>query len=103
MDKSLTENECHQLLQHKWSPDSKFKYPVNDIGRRYNNIWDAMVTLFNFKRQWICAYCIAFPVTVSEKNPESVKIGFRDWKDAVGDKRGALDKHSKSERHKLSQ
>ncbi|XP_048727017.1 zinc finger MYM-type protein 1-like [Ostrea edulis] len=106
IDRNLTEYERQQLLEHKWVPDSKFRYPVNEQGRRYNNSWEE-------KRPWLryslsnesafCAYCIAFPVTVSETNPEFVKIGFRDWKNAMGDKRGALDKHSKSERHKLSQ
>ncbi|VDI48642.1 Hypothetical predicted protein [Mytilus galloprovincialis] len=106
IDRTLSENERKQILEHKWEPDNKFEYPVNDKGRRYNLKWEE-------KRPWLryspsndsvfCACCIAFPVAVPETHPEFVTVGFRDWKNATGDKRGALEKHSKSERHQLSQ
>lgn len=105
VNRTLTDNERHHLLEQKWVPDSNFKYQVNEKGRKYNRSWE-------MNRPWLryspsddsafCSFCIAFPVSVSETNPEFGKVGFRDWKNAVGDKRGALDKHVKSEIHRLA-
>ena len=78
---------------------------MNEKGRKYN-------LRCEMNRPWLryspsddsafCSFCIAFPVSVSETIPEVVKVGFRDWKNAVGDKRGALDKHVKSEEHRFA-
>lgn len=47
--------------------------------------------------------CIAFPSTDVNRYPELVKVGYRDWKNAVDDKRGMLNSHERSERHRASQ
>ncbi|XP_062608080.1 zinc finger MYM-type protein 1-like [Saccostrea cucullata] len=104
--KTLLDDERQQILEHKWVPDKKFEYPQNTTGRCYSSKWEDT-------RPWLrcslsddsafCAYCIAFPATVSEKNPEFITVGFRDWKNAKGETRGALERHAKSDRHKTAQ
>jgi hypothetical protein len=69
-----------------------------------NKSWENEYSWLRYSPSQDCAYCslyIAFQVHPSE-NPrynEFVTVHYKDWKNALGDKRGRLALHSNSERH----
>jgi hypothetical protein len=101
----LSDEDRLKLLKTKWVPPSNsYIFPKNNKNRRYNKSWENEYSWLRYSPSQDCSYCslyIAFQVHPSE-NPrynEFVTVPYKDWKNALGEKRGRLALHSNSERH----
>lgn len=101
---SLTDTDRLSVLNRQFltlGDDSLF--PRKD-GRQYHRKWESTYPWLCYSISEdgaYCSYCICFDKAASRD--EFVSLPFTDWKNACGQKRGALDNHCKnSERHKAS-
>ena len=104
--KSKSNNEKVALLTKKWTPPLGFKYPAVN-GRRYNTHWESDYCWLRYSRSKdavFCAYCIVFGSNMHGSGSSSMEVfqtsGFRDWKNAIGNKRGAFLCHQNSDMHR---
>lgn len=101
--KQLSDEERRNILCPENKLPLSFKYPKNSQDRRYNRSWEDTFPWLSYSASVdgaYCAACIAFQDPSDERqNPEFVQVPFRDWKNAMGEKRGRLKIHAHSERH----
>jgi len=97
----VDDNEKYRILTERWTPPTNFTFPANSGGRRYNMQWESEYKWLRYsvsKQAAFCVYCVLFNtgnhLTVFEN------LGFNDWKNAKGAKRGALSLHEGREVHK---
>jgi len=76
-------NKCPRNYKYRYNPDWADKFSWLRYSISSDTAW--------------CAPCFAFPVC--NKNLEFIETGFNDWKNAVGDKRGSVNSHNKSDIH----
>jgi len=107
IDKHANDNEKLRILTGKWVSPASFSFPVTANGRRYNIQWEK-----EYKWLWYSIsknaayyiYCILFGNNFAKQGGNNVLAfhtsGFTDWKNARGEKRGALPLHEASESHK---
>ena len=103
--RSISDTEKVTLLTRKWTPPTGFEFLVVN-GRRYNVQWEKEYCWLRYSQSGdaaFCAYCVLFSSTRHGKGCMSMEVfqssGFRDWKNAMGNKRGMLPCHHKSEAH----
>ena len=103
MNRPISDADKIVLLNNKWSPPASFVYPVSN-GRRYNSSWEKDFCWLRYSKSRdaaFCAYCLLFGSAGLGRNIAEVfrTTGFRDWKNAMGSKRGMLTCHN-SEVHR---
>ncbi|KAJ8308416.1 hypothetical protein KUTeg_013290 [Tegillarca granosa] len=101
----LDDRQRRLLLCSKREIKTTFQYPKNNQGRRFNKEWENQFEWLRYSESTdgaYCAYCIAFHFDPESHDREFVSKGFTDWKNAQGEKRGALRCHENSEKHKIS-
>ena len=98
---TLNDNERKKVLEEKWKPPKMFKFPKNKQNRRYSEDWEEKFTWLRYSPSKDAAYCaVCFVFSTEQSNPEFVNRPFCDWKNAVGQERGALPRHENSEIHR---
>ena len=103
--RSLSDEDRLKLLKTKWIPSSNsYIFPKNNQNSRYNKSWENEYSWLRYSPSQDgahCSLCITFRDHPGE-NPrynEFVTVPYKDWKNALGEKRGRLALHSNSERH----
>ena len=103
--RSLSDEDRLKLLKTKWIPPSNsYIFPKNDHNRRYSKSWENEYSWLRYSPSQDgthCSLCRAFQDHSSE-NPrhiEFVTVPYKEWKNALGEKRGRLALHSNIERH----
>lgn len=94
----LSDEEKFNILNFNIRPPSK--YP-SDKGRKYNIVWESNFSWLRYsvsENRVLCASCFVFGQTDAKHAEFSCKP-FKDWKNAVGNKRGMLPNHAKSKTH----
>ena len=77
------------------------QYPLNKQKRRYNPEWESKYTWLRYSPSEdgaYCACCFLFCLTSFRDDP-LISSPFRDWKNALGAKRGSLTNHEISKTH----
>lgn len=93
-------------MNGKWVPPANFNFPVTAGGRKYNLQWEKEYAWLRYsvsKNAAYCIYCILFGNKLGKQGNHLMvfhNLGFVDWKNAKGTKRGALPSHEGSEGHK---
>ena len=98
----LSTSNISHILHYDWGK-AKTIYLPNKSGRRYNPAWQKQFPWLAYSESvsgTYCKLCVAFGF--SKFNGEFVTKEFKDWKNALGDKRGALKRHQESDCHKFS-
>ncbi|KAK5868034.1 hypothetical protein PBY51_012481 [Eleginops maclovinus] len=101
---ALTDDEKKSVLQNRWLAPQGYSYPKRTLGGkqlRYNPQWEKNYEWLSYSPSEdaaYCATCLCFN-KVKGKNFSFLTKGFTDWKNAVGDKRGVIPRHSHSEGH----
>ena len=108
LSRMLDDNEKLEILRNKWSPPAHFSFTVTG-GRKYNQQWEVEYPWLRYsvsKDAAFCVYCMLFGDKLSGRGVNKMeffqKIGFQDWKNAKGSKRGALPGHEATEAHKTA-
>ena len=84
------------------SDDRPTEFPQT-LGRKYNPTWERKFPWLRYSSALDAAFCApCFVFAVNNKNYELIDVPFKDWKNAVGTKRGTLSTHSRSDTHKQS-
>ncbi len=99
----LTDNQKYDILTKKATLPDGYRFPKNVQGRRYNLKWEEQHVWLRYsvlKDGVYCAVCIAF--CPNKGNLEFVSEPFKDWKNAMGEKRGRILAHADSMRHKIA-
>jgi hypothetical protein len=103
--RSLSDEDRMKLLKTKWIPPSNsYIFPKNNQYRHYNKSWEneySWLCCSPSQDGAYCSLCIAFQDHPSE-NPrynKCVTVPYKDWKNALEEKRGRLALHSNSESH----
>ncbi len=94
------------LLNERWTPPPGFCFPKTG-GRKYNIAWESEYTWLRYsvsEDAAFCVYCLLFGDTTGTgvHLASFQSIGFHDWKNAKGAKRGALPSHELTEIHKCA-
>ncbi|CAG2192484.1 unnamed protein product [Mytilus edulis] len=103
--KSLNDTLKSTILGSKWTPEKgKFSFPLTH-GRRYNVAWEDKFNWLRYSPSTdsaFCAPCIAFGECKSSGgySDKFSSSGMKDWKNAVGAKRGTFLIHQESSGHK---
>ncbi|CAG2199544.1 unnamed protein product [Mytilus edulis] len=99
--KSLNDTLKSTILGSKWTPEKgKFSFPLTH-GRRYNVAWEDKFNWLRYSPSTdsaFCAPCIAFGECKSSGgySDKFSSSGMKDWKNAVGAKRGTFLIHQES-------
>ena len=104
--KVISDSDKVKLLKERWCPPSLFKFPPTG-GRRYSILWEKQYSWLRYsvsKDAAFCVYCVLFGPTTPTLNASEVfqSHGFRDWKNAMGEQRGAIPCHQQSEAHNVT-
>ena len=106
LDRDLEhDNEKLKLLNDRWEPPSDFNFPSSS-GHKYQSVWESEYSWLrcsNSKDSAFCAHCLLIRKKVSGRGVHQatfLTVGFRDWKNAKGANRGALQLHETTETHK---
>ena len=91
-------------MNERWTPPPGFSYPIT-AGRKYNKAWESEYICLRYsvsKDAAFCAFCLLFGDRMGSRVQLASfqSIGFRDWKNAKGEKRGALPTHELTDTHK---
>ncbi|VDI20696.1 Hypothetical predicted protein, partial [Mytilus galloprovincialis] len=103
--KSLNDTLKSTILGSKWTPEKgKYSFPLTH-GRRYNVAWEDKFNWLRYSPSTdsaFCAPCIAFGECKSSGgySDKFSSSGMKDWKNAVGAKRGTFLIHQESSGHK---
>lgn len=93
------------LLQNEWLPSGNDDSFTGKGGRKFQPQWVKVFPwlTFSYKLKGVlCKYCAIFKSKDSLVNKEFVTVPFKDFKNALGKKRGALPKHDSSAEHQES-
>ena len=96
---ALSDDHKYKILTSK--PPALKVYPSNDQKRRFQAKWEGEFHWIRYSTSSdgiFCAPCFLFN---NSRNIDFITKPFRDWKNAVGTSRGALNRHSLSENHQL--
>ncbi|CAG2222785.1 unnamed protein product [Mytilus edulis] len=95
---SFSENEKLKILSTPSSSDVK-TFPTTK-GRKYSKDWEKTYPWLRYSVEEDAAYC-AYCLVFGDGHGDGLfgMIGFRDWKNASGDKRGSLRIHENSKLH----
>ena len=102
--KRLTEVEMKKIIEDTINernaiPPARAEYPINHQKRKYNPEWEVKFPWLRYsvtEDGAYCAYCFVFAsITPSPWEP-LICAPFKDWKNAVGSKRGILTNHELS-------
>ena len=94
---SLSDEQRYKILT-QMGPKLK-KYPSNSQKRRFQPQWSESFVWIRYSISVdgvFCAPCFLFS---KARSGEFISIPFRDWKNATGVSRGALNRHSASHTH----
>ena len=108
--KHVEDSDKMTLITKKWVAPLAFTFPLTN-GRRYSPRWEKDFDWLRYSRSCdsaFCAHCISFANPIrgqgAGKGTSSMEVfqssGFRDWKNAMGKKRGMLFCHDTSDIHK---
>lgn len=93
----LDDSEKYQILSNKWSPISseknKYSFPITN-GRRYNLNWEEKFNWLRYSPSQDAAFCAHY-IALGLQSDKLV-TGLKDWKNAMGSKRGTLLIHEES-------
>lgn len=95
---SLSDDQKYQVLTT--IPSKLKEYPLNHQKRRYHPYWTEQFPWVRYSASLdgvFCAPCFLFGR--AHFNSEFVSSPFRNWKNATGTSRGALNRHSLSQTH----
>ncbi|XP_028516933.1 uncharacterized protein LOC114575707 [Exaiptasia diaphana] len=86
--------------------DSKkrLQYPVNSQKRKYNPEWEVKFPWLRYSESedgTYCSCCYAFAKSFTSNDP-LISAPFKDWKNAIGVKRGILTNHEMTKCHRSS-
>jgi hypothetical protein len=99
----LSDDQKYKILITPTSPVKV--YPTNHQKQRFQPGWTQTFPWIRYSKSTdgiYCAPCVLFnTVVTTSSNNELVKVPFKDWKNAVGKKRGTLDRHSVTQLHQL--
>ncbi len=104
---SLSDGDKTCLLQNRWIPPEQHSYPYRKFGAKqlkYNVQWEKKYEWLRyspFEDSAYCAHCLSFN-KLKGSNFSFLTKGFTDWKNAVGEKRGIIPRHSLTEGHRKS-
>ncbi len=104
---SLSDGDKTCLLQNRWIPPEQHSYPYRKFGAKqlkYNVQWEKKYEWLRyspFEDSAYCAHCLSFN-KLKGSNFSFLTKGFIDWKNAVGEKRGIIPRHSLTEGHRKS-
>ncbi|KAK7132902.1 hypothetical protein R3I93_019224 [Phoxinus phoxinus] len=104
---SLSDGDKTCLLQNRWIPPEQHSYPYRKFGTKqlkYNVQWEKKYEWLRyspFEDSAYCAHCLSFN-KLKGSNFSFLTKGFTDWKNAVGEKRGIIPRHSLTEGHRKS-
>ncbi|XP_056595590.1 52 kDa repressor of the inhibitor of the protein kinase-like [Triplophysa dalaica] len=104
---SLSDGDKTCLLQNRWIPPEQHSYPYQKFGAKqlkYNVQWEKKYEWLRyspFEDSAYCAHCLSFN-KLKGSNFSFLTKGFTDWKNAVGEKRGIIPRHSLTEGHRKS-
>jgi hypothetical protein len=97
----LSDDQKYKILITPTSPVKV--YPTNHQKQRFQPGWTQTFPWIRYSKSTdgiYCAPCVLFnTVVTTSSNNELVKVPFKDWKNAVGKKRGTLDRHSVTQLH----
>ncbi len=104
---SLSDGDKTCLLQNRWIPPEQHSYPYRKFGAKqlkYNVQWEKKYEWLRyspFEDSAYCAHCLSFN-KLKGSNFSFLTKGFTDWKNAVGEKKGIIPRHSLTEGHRKS-
>ena len=107
-DRAVSKTEKVNLLKNKWVPPHDFIFPSKGRTRKYNQAWGKDYAWLRYSVSTdavFCSYCLLFGnwLQGSGVHPNVFQsTGFRNWKNAKGEKHGALPAHEASEAHKIA-
>ena len=107
-DRAVSETEKVNLLKNKWVPPHDFIFPSKGRTRKYNQTWEKDYAWLRYSVSTdavFCSYCLLFGNWLQGSGVHSnvfQSTGFRNWKNAKGEKHSALPAHEASEAHKIA-
>lgn len=99
-NKTLSENEKLRILSQSTSYTDSYNFPATK-GRKYSKDWEKTFPWLRYSAEEDSAYC-SYCLIFGEAGGLFRTVGFNDWKNAVGEKRGTLKIHEKSKIHSLA-
>uniref|UniRef100_A0A667WQR9 TTF-type domain-containing protein n=1 Tax=Myripristis murdjan TaxID=586833 RepID=A0A667WQR9_9TELE len=102
----MTQQTTKSILQNKWNR-ARYKYPQSQFGKRllrYNVEWERQYPWLRYSPSEDAAYCCVCILFNKQKGSNATfqREGFRDWKNAVGEKRGIISNHGNTPGHKAA-
>ena len=102
--KRLTEEEMNKIIEETKNernaiPPARAEYPINHQNRRYNPEWEVKFPWLHYSVTKDGAYCFVFTSSTPSPWEPLICVPFKDWKNAIGSKRGILTNHELCKTH----